>query len=80
MLTMSKFIDRMKIFLFSSSYCSVCEKQIYGIYNYKCHYCHKHFCNEHRLPESHKCKGNPKALEGGFREIHEAGGGVKAGW
>jgi len=30
-----------------------------GLMRYRCPYCKKHYCEEHRLPENHKCK-NPK--------------------
>lgn len=44
-----------------------------------CRYCQKHFCSKHRLPENHDCWGEPKAPSGGFREIHEHSGKIKAG-
>ena len=35
--------------------CSECGKRV--ILTYRCHYCGEQFCEEHRLPETHKCAG-----------------------
>lgn len=37
----------------------VCTKKINSFTRYECNYCHKEFCENHRLPEEHGCK-NPK--------------------
>ncbi len=39
--------------------CFICKKKHKGIDKFKCHYCNYCFCEKHRLPENHKCKGNP---------------------
>ena len=31
-----------------------------------CKYCQLHFCNEHRLPESHSCQGMDKCKQEHF--------------
>ena len=35
--------------------CSECGKRV--ILTYRCHYCGEQFCEEHRLPERHRCIG-----------------------
>jgi len=35
--------------------CSECGKRV--ILTYRCHYCGEQFCEEHRLPERHRCVG-----------------------
>ncbi len=44
-----------------------CKNKLTGL-TYKCPYCHKEFCEEHRLPENHKCKNprKPKELKRGY--------------
>jgi uncharacterized protein len=41
--------------------CSFCNKPLQGedAYFFKCRYCEKEFCSEHRLPENHLCKSSP---------------------
>ena len=39
-----------------------CKNKLTGLI-YKCPYCHKKFCEEHRLPEKHKCKDPRKPQE-----------------
>lgn len=41
--------------------CSFCNKVLTGqdAYYFKCRYCEKEFCSEHRLPENHLCKSSP---------------------
>ncbi len=39
--------------------CPICNKSINSYTRYFCNYCKKGYCEEHRLPENHKCK-NPK--------------------
>jgi membrane associated rhomboid family serine protease len=41
--------------------CSYCNKTLEGqdAYYFKCRYCEKDFCSEHRLPENHLCKSSP---------------------
>jgi hypothetical protein len=34
--------------------CGFCEKPINGM-PYKCKFCEGRFCDEHRIPEAHKC-------------------------
>lgn len=36
-----------------------CDEKISTLTRYECPYCHKQFCERHRLPENHNCK-NPK--------------------
>jgi predicted nucleic acid binding AN1-type Zn finger protein len=44
-----------------------CKNKLKGL-TYKCPYCHKEFCEEHRLPENHKCKNprKPKEMKRGY--------------
>ena len=45
------------------SYCEFCKKEkVFPDYFY-CKYCNKYFCIEHRLPENHNYKGEPKVPE-----------------
>lgn len=37
------------------NYCSYCGRIIREL-PFRCKYCHKIYCNKHRLPEDHKCK------------------------
>ncbi|MDG6996129.1 MAG: rhomboid family intramembrane serine protease [Nitrososphaerota archaeon] len=41
--------------------CSYCAKPFVGddAYYFRCRYCGKDFCYEHRLPENHLCKSSP---------------------
>lgn len=41
--------------------CDYCGAPFIGqdSYSFRCRYCGKDFCNEHRLPENHLCKSNP---------------------
>ena len=39
----------------SYNQCSFCGRNIIDL-PFKCHYCHKTFCSDHRLPEEHHCK------------------------
>ncbi len=52
--------------------CFKCKKSFKGMSDvFMCKYCEKFFCAEHRVPETHKCWGDPKQPDGqGFREIH----------
>jgi hypothetical protein len=36
--------------------CTICSKES-GLFSYSCKFCSGHFCDEHRLPESHSCSG-----------------------
>jgi len=38
--------------------CGKCGKE--AVFPFTCAYCGKHFCDEHRLPESHDCSNKPK--------------------
>jgi len=38
--------------------CEHCGKEV--LFPFKCPYCNKAFCVEHRLPETHKCPNLPK--------------------
>ena len=41
--------------------CSKCGRQFKNFTDkYRCNYCHKYFCSDHRLPEKHNCSGNPQ--------------------
>lgn len=42
-------------------YCAICNKRVALLNDFKCPYCKKYHCEEHRLPEKHKCKGKPTA-------------------
>lgn len=35
--------------------CYKCKKKIEGL-SFRCSYCHRYHCDEHRLPEEHECK------------------------
>jgi predicted nucleic acid binding AN1-type Zn finger protein len=39
-----------------------CKTELSGL-TYTCPYCHKEFCEKHRLPENHKCKEPRKPQE-----------------
>jgi predicted nucleic acid binding AN1-type Zn finger protein len=39
-----------------------CGNELKGL-TYTCPYCHKRFCEKHRLPENHKCKDPRKPQE-----------------
>lgn len=40
-------------------HCELCNKKaVFPDYFY-CKYCNKYHCDNHRLPEQHKCSGNP---------------------
>jgi hypothetical protein len=52
--------------------CEFCEKPINGM-PYKCKYCSGIFCDEHRIPEAHKCSnidnfGRPWFKDGTIEE------------
>lgn len=38
-----------------SKACFKCEKKIY-LATFQCTSCHRHFCSDHRFPETHSCK------------------------
>ena len=38
--------------------CEYCAKET--LFPFQCNYCHKMFCAEHRLPETHQCLSMPK--------------------
>jgi len=42
--------------------CEFCKKPINSI-PYKCKYCYDFFCDEHHLPERHKCSNLPSKGE-----------------
>jgi hypothetical protein len=54
--------------------CFYCKKK-YDNYldKFSCKYCHKYYCTEHRIPEYHKCSGNPKSVSKTHREIYSSG-------
>jgi hypothetical protein len=39
---------------------SGCNKKLAIVSRFHCKYCQNWFCEVHRLPEKHKCEGNPK--------------------
>lgn len=43
------------------------------INGFECHYCGGTFCGNHRLPEKHKCTGDPLRPSGGLAEKHSGG-------
>ncbi len=54
--------------------CFKCKKNYKGYTDkFKCKYCKKYFCSDHRLPENHSCWGNPKSPSGGYRVIYSHG-------
>jgi len=55
------------------------EKSVAGSFadRFKCRYCEKYYCYEHRIPENHKCWGNPRAPHVNFTEIHHGSGRVE---
>lgn len=51
--------------------CSKCKEKFKGYTDiFYCKYCRKYFCSNHRLPENHRCSGNPKPLPTASREIY----------
>lgn len=56
-------------------FCFNCKREYHKtlVEAFKCKYCEKYFCPDHRLPENHNCLGEPKAPPGGFREIYAKG-------
>ena len=40
--------------------CAICSEKFSLITHLCCKYCESWFCEKHRLPETHNCKGNPK--------------------
>lgn len=51
-----------------------CKTTLTGLSEtWHCRYCNKFFCSEHRLPESHECKGKLKAPEGNQIENYSRG-------
>ena len=44
-----------------------CKNKLKGL-TYQCPYCHKWFCEQHRLPEDHKCPSprKPKEMKKGY--------------
>jgi predicted nucleic acid binding AN1-type Zn finger protein len=50
--------------------CFKCGRQFTDFTDkYRCKYCQKYFCSDHRLPENHNCSGNPKAPPHHYRVI-----------
>ena len=45
-----------------SGRCEYCGSKATGLDAYICRYCDKYHCSKHRLPENHKCTGNPNVL------------------
>lgn len=37
--------------------CAICGSE--PAFRYRCYYCRKYFCEEHKLPKSHRCKDAP---------------------
>ena len=57
--------------------CNFCKFSYSGILDrFECHFCLKHHCSTHRLPEKHKCSGNPRSPKGGYRELWSRHGRV----
>ena len=44
----------------NSNECHYCKKELNPLNRFSCKYCGKWFCDEHRLPENHKCNGKVK--------------------
>lgn len=53
-------------------YCDFCRVQMTSDVGYFCKFCEKWFCEKHRLPEDHKCKGEPSAKALGPRPTPES--------
>jgi len=41
------------------NHCNICPKKINVLSGWRCAYCNEWHCDKHRLPEDHKCEGNP---------------------
>ena len=41
-------------------YCECCNKKESFPNYFYCKYCKQYYCTKHRLPEQHRCTGNPK--------------------
>lgn len=60
--------------------CAICNKIIgQGINSFKCRFCNIYHCDKHRLPEEHKCTGEPTPPKDSFIERHENGKIIASG-
>jgi hypothetical protein len=60
-------------------YCSVCKIELQDDTRYRCRYCGKYTCPEHRPTPNHKCRINREKINfGSFRELHGADGSIVA--
>jgi hypothetical protein len=48
-----------------------CHKILTTTNRFRCHFCRKYFCDNHRIPENHHCKKKPRALRSSLRELHK---------
>jgi hypothetical protein len=54
-----------------NKYCNYCKFEYTDFLDkYKCGYCGKMNCSNHRLPENHACKNLPNRPESRFRVLH----------
>ena len=56
--------------------CFECRMRFKGFKDkFRCKYCGEYFCSEHRLPEKHNCRGDPKSPPHSYRIIYSKGKG-----
>lgn len=68
---LKEFYEKFRI---DNEVCFKCKKPYKSCTDqFKCKYCEKQFCSNHRLPENHNCWGKPKAPPGGHRVIYSGG-------
>jgi len=63
---------------FVTNYCDYCHERIDSLVPYRCHYCGKYHCDNHRFPESHLCKGTTKDGWITWRKEQQKLQGIKA--
>jgi predicted nucleic acid binding AN1-type Zn finger protein len=73
----NKFLEIIRYIQYPYRYCSICKKELATTERYKCHFCNKNFCSEHKLTQDHKCRGKFNIAIGGH-ETHSAGGKISA--
>ncbi|MBR9675374.1 hypothetical protein GOV05_00005 [Candidatus Woesearchaeota archaeon] len=64
----------------NTSTCTICNNSFTQFSDkFFCSYCNKVHCTKHRIPEDHKCTGNPKSPPKTHRESSSRGGRVVTG-
>jgi hypothetical protein len=48
------------VYIFGICPYNKCKRKLNYLNTFHCPYCHKYHCEKHRLPENHKCTGNPE--------------------